>query len=81
MALALSDMSIYDEITVEYIRVKRSVIEESSIIEIDPCLSESVIEFIINEFPDIPVYIDPVSIGKARKLKNRIDRIHTLKLN
>ncbi len=81
MALALSDMSISDRITVDYIRLKRDQINESSIIEIDPCLSEEVIAFIINEFSHIPIFIDPVSIGKAEKLKNVLGGINTLKLN
>lgn len=81
MALALSDMSISDEITVEYIKKVKDVLEKSSIIEIDPCLSTEVIQYIIQEFKDIPIYLDPVSIGKSRKIKNSLGGIHTLKLN
>ena len=81
MALALSDMSISDQITVDYIRSKTDNIKKSAVIEIDPCLSEEVITYIVNEFSSIPVFIDPVSIGKAEKLRKIMDRIDTLKLN
>ena len=81
MALALSDMRISDRITVEYLESKRKVIEESSVIEVDPCLSEEVIRYVLDGFTDIPVFIDPVSIGKAEKIKDLTGKIHTLKLN
>ncbi len=81
MALALSDMSISDEISIDYIKSRRKVFEDACVIEIDPCLSAGVIEYIVDEFSDVPVFIDPVSMGKAHKLKNILGGIHTLKLN
>ena len=81
MALALSDMRISDRITVDYLESRREVIKGSSVIEVDPCLSEEVIRYVLDKFADIPVFIDPVSIGKAEKIKNLTGKIHTLKLN
>ncbi len=81
MALALSDMSISDEISREFIKRNRNILEDSSIIELDSCLSEKVIEYILSEYSNVPIYIDPVSIGKAKKIKNNLKGIHTLKLN
>ena len=81
MALALSDMSISGRITVEYLKSIREVIEASAVIEVDPCLSADVVAYVLEEYCDIPVFIDPVSIGKAKKIKNLLGKIDTLKLN
>ncbi len=81
MALALSDMSISDRITVEYLESVRDVIESSALIEVDPCLSGDVVAYVLEEYSSIPVFIDPVSIGKAKKIKNLLGKIDTLKLN
>lgn len=81
MALALSDMSISERITVEYLESIRDVIESSAVIEVDPCLSGDVVAYVLEEYSGIPVFIDPVSIGKAKKIKNLLGKIDTLKLN
>ncbi len=81
MALALSDMRISDRITVDYIETHRTLLEKAALIGIDPCLSENVIQHILARYSHIPLYIDPVSIGKSKKIKNRLQGIHTLKLN
>ena len=81
MALALSDMRISDRITVEYIKKHDTLLKEAALIEVDPCLSEEVIQYILAHYSYIPLYIDPVSIGKSKKIKNHLEGIHTLKLN
>ncbi len=81
MELALSDMRISDRITVEYIKSIDTLLRGAALIEIDPCLSGEVIQYILMHYSSIPLYIDPVSIGKSKKIKDRLGGIHTLKLN
>ena len=81
MELALSDMRISDKITVEYIESIDTLLRGAALIEIDPCLSGEVIQYILLHYSSIPLYIDPVSIGKSKKIKDRLNGIHTLKLN
>lgn len=81
MELALSDMRISDKITVEYIESIDTLLRGAALIEIDPCLSGEVIQYILLHYSSIPLYIDPVSTGKSKKIKDRLSGIHTLKLN
>ncbi len=81
MALALSDMRISDSITVKHIERIDTLLRKAALIELDPCLSEGVITYILTHYRDVPLYVDPVSLGKAKKIKNQLQGIHTLKLN
>ncbi len=81
MALALSDMSVLDRMTPEFIKSKSHIIKNSKIIILDAGLSSEVIEYILMNFKDNKIFLDPVSIKKARKIKNLIGKFHTIKLN
>ena len=79
MALALSDMTILNQISVEYIKGKKDILDGSGIIEMDTCLSEEVIDYVLSNYRN--VYVDPVSVTKAGKIEDNIGKVHTLKLN
>lgn len=81
MALALSDMHIMDRITIEYIQSKSHVLKNSAVIVLDTCLPTNVIEYILNNYRDKEILLDPVSIRKSRKIKHLIGGFHTIKLN
>lgn len=81
MAMALSDMSIVDRMTPEFIKSKSHIIKNSEIIVLDTCLSREVIEYILTNFKDNKILLDPVSIKKARRVKDIIGGFHTIKLN
>ncbi|MDA3940080.1 MAG: PfkB family carbohydrate kinase [Spirochaetia bacterium] len=81
MALALSDMTISDNINIEFLQGRDEVFKNSSAIVFDTCLSIEVMEYILNNYSDKPIYVDPVSVGKAKALKPLIGKVHTLKMN
>jgi pseudouridine kinase len=81
MALALSDMTIIGQMPKEHITQNQQMIENSELIVLDTCLSESMITHILDSFPNKPVIIDPTSIGKAKRMKNLIGRFDTIKMN
>ena len=81
MALALSDMSVLDRMTPEFIKSKSHIIKNSNIIILDAGLSTDTIEYILMNFKDNKVFLDPVSIKKARKVKHIVGKFHTIKLN
>ena len=81
MALALSDMTISDNITVDFLRSRSRIIENAEIIVMDTCLSTDVMDYILTRFMDKPIYVDPVSVGKARAIRNLTGKVHTLKMN
>ncbi|GMQ63065.1 carbohydrate kinase [Vallitalea maricola] len=81
MSIALSDMSIVDRMTPEFIKSKYHIIKNSEVIVVDTCLSRQVIEFILTNFKDKKILLDPVSIRKSRRVKDIIGGFHTIKLN
>lgn len=81
MALALSDMTISDNITVDFLKSISQILESAEIIVLDTCLATEVIDFILMRFTDKPIYIDPVSVGKAKAIKKSTGKVHTLKMN
>lgn len=81
MALALSDMTISDNLTKEYLRKKKDLIDSASVIVADTCLSTESLEYILESSHKNITCIDPVSVTKGRKLIPLVGRIHTLKMN
>lgn len=81
MALALSDMTISDKISVDFLESRSQILEAASVIVFDTCLSTEVMDYILTQFADKPIYVDPVSVGKAKAIKNLTGKIHTLKMN
>ena len=81
MALALSDMTISDKISVDFLESRSQTLENAEIITFDTCLSIKVMDYILTRYTDKPIYVDPVSVGKARAIKKLTGKIHTLKMN
>lgn len=80
MALAVSDMSICDEITPTYLSQNLSIINNAQIVVVDTNIPEESIKY-LTEHCTAPIFVDPVSISKASKLKPYLKNIHTLKPN
>lgn len=81
MSLALSDMSILDKMPTEHLRRKLPLINRAKLISVDAGLAQQSIEYILANCGNRPVFLDPVSIGKAKKVKHLIGGFHTIKLN
>lgn len=81
MQLALSYMDILEKVNVEYIQSKSHIIRDSLALVIDTNLSYEVIEYIVNNFNHIPIFLDTVSTKKSLKIKDIIGKFHTIKPN
>ena len=81
MVAAISQMDIYNHLTVDMIKTKKSVIENSRVCVLDTNLREDVINYILNNCRKVDFFVDTVSTTKAMKIKKNIGRFHTLKLN
>jgi pseudouridine kinase len=81
MALALSDMTISENISIEFLESRKKILEEAHSIVFDTCLGSDIMDYILSSFTDKPIYVDPVSVGKAKALKPSIGKVHTLKMN
>ena len=75
MEVAVSDMKILEEITVEYLRSKAYLIKESKIVVADTNIPEESIEYVVDlcKKVKVPLLIEPVSVEKARKLRKILD--------
>lgn len=81
MALALSSMEIYDEMTVEFIKDKNHIIQNSRLSIIDTNIPKDVIEYILLNNSNVDFFLDTVSTTKAKKVKDLIGYFHTIKPN
>jgi len=80
MALAVSDMSICEKITPEYLAEKLPLLQNAQVVVADTNIpAESLLW--LAENCSAPLFIDPVSTVKAKKLLPILDKIHTLKPN
>jgi pseudouridine kinase len=75
MEVAISDMQILDEITVEYLRSKAYLIKESKIVVMDTNIPEQSIEYVVDlcNKVKVPILVEPVSVEKAKKLRKLLD--------
>ena len=75
MEVAVSDMKILEEITVEYLRSKAYLIKESKIVVVDTNVPEESIEYVVDlcNKVKVPLLIEPVSVEKAKKLRKVLE--------
>ena len=81
MINAVSDMEIISSITPSYLKSIKDIILRSEIIITDTNISEASLGYLFNTFSKIPIFVDPVSTKKAKKISAFLDKIHTLKPN
>ena len=80
MHMALCDMSINKNITVNYLKKNENILKKAKIIFFDPSLPLDSIEYLINTFGE-KIYLDPLSDEYAKKIKPYINKIFALKPN
>ena len=81
MHLAMCDMSILKHINVEYIKKKAKVFKNASAIVLDPSLDNEVLEYIFDNYKNIPIFLDPISDVYAAKIKPYLEHIYCIKPN
>ncbi len=77
MEVAVSDMQILEEITVDYLMSKTYLIKESKMVVVDTNVPEQSIQYVV-EFCNkvkVPILIEPVSVEKAKKLTGVIESV------
>ena len=80
MALAVSDMSICEKITPEYLAENSSVLDNARVVVADANIPTESLRWLAENCA-APLFVDPVSTTKAEKLRNILGSIHTLKPN
>ncbi|MBO0959868.1 winged helix-turn-helix transcriptional regulator [Neobacillus sp. MM2021_6] len=81
--VSMADMNIYEKLTTSMFEEKWSHISASTAVFLDTNIPEECIRYVIKRCSDvhIPIYIEPVSPVKARKLPARLDGVELLILN
>jgi len=67
--------------TIEFIKGKKTVIDNSGLLVLDTNIPGDVLEYLLNEYKDKAIFLDTVSVSKAKKARNLIGNVHTLKTN
>lgn len=81
MVAAISSMDIYEKLTIDFIKDKKHVIEDSKLCVIDANIPGEVIEYIVTTYKGTDFFLDTVSTAKAKKIKELIGYFHTIKPN
>jgi len=81
MKVALSDMSITEDIDITYIKKNEDLIKNASLIVLDTNLEESVLEYIVHTFTESRFIVDTVSTTKAIKIIPLLSKLFCIKPN
>lgn len=81
MVVAVSDMSIVDTLNPVYFRKLLQKIDRSPYTVIDANLPQETIEYLAEELKETKLVLDPVSVAKAVKVANVLDKFYSVKLN
>lgn len=80
MSVAISDMNIYRHLTPEFIATKMDIINHASMVVVDTNIPEETIAYLA-ENCKAPIYADPVSCTKAKKLLPVLGKLHAITPN
>lgn len=78
--LALSDMKIYKNLTVEYFKKKVESINQSQAVVLDTGIPKETLEFLVKKIT-VPVFVRTVSGKKTGRIRNILPDIDTILLN
>ena len=80
MAVALSDMEVCNHITPGYLAANLPLLQNAQVVIADTNIPEEALVYLA-ENCQVPLFCDPVSTSKAKKILPILSRIHTLKPN
>ncbi|MFZ1389155.1 MAG: PfkB family carbohydrate kinase [Thiolinea sp.] len=81
LGIAVNDMAVLEHLTAEYLRVQHVLLEQAALIVADTNPSQDCLTALFEQSALTPIFIDPVSVQKAPKIRNHLAKIHTLKPN
>lgn len=81
MALAVNDMAILERITPGWLAPHAHRVAGAAALLLDCNLSEDALAWLFRQARGVPVFVDPVSAFKSRRLLPWLAGVHTLKVN
>ncbi|MBP3893756.1 MAG: MarR family transcriptional regulator [Atopobiaceae bacterium] len=80
MQVAINDMAILDELTGERLEARKDLVNGASLVLVDTNVPAATLEWVARNVC-APIFCDPISTVKARKLGGLLGSLHTLKPN
>lgn len=80
MVTAINDMDIVDLINPEFLEARLDFINQAALVVVDGNLSQEAIEW-LTDHVTVPIFVDPVSVAKAGRFSQVLDKIDTIKPN
>ena len=80
MALAVSDMDIYEHLTPAFVASRAPLLNNAQVVVMDTNIPADTIAWVA-EHVNLPIFVDPVSTVKAEKIRPILGKLHTLKPN
>lgn len=80
LSLAISDMEIIQSLTPELMEKKKTIIENAKLVVLDTNLRQDTLNYLFENIEQ-NYFVDTVSVTKAKKLKNHLKYIDTMKPN
>ncbi len=81
LSIAVNDMTVLKHLTAAYLIEKQAFLKQATLIVADTNLSRDCLNALFEQVTLVPIFIDPVSVQKAPKIRNQLAKIHTLKPN
>jgi pseudouridine kinase len=81
MVAAINDMAILERITPEQLAHKNDLLACADVFFLDCNMPAAALDWLFLQSRDRPVFVDPVSAFKCRRLLPWLGRVHTLKAN
>lgn len=81
MAWAVSQMDIMAELSAENLRKEELWLENAAALVLDTNLSAGALDWLTSRYRHLPIWVDPVSVEKARRLGNLLGALYALKPN
>jgi pseudouridine kinase len=79
--IAINDMAVLEQVTASYLNSKQDLLQQAALLVADTNLSQACLAQLFAQASHTPIFIDPVSVPKAPKIRPYLAQIHTLKPN
>lgn len=77
----VADLSVLSVLSPAYMEQQKTAIEQSEALCLETNTSPEVIDWLLAQEWEIPLYLDPVSTHLASRIQSQIGRFHTVKAN
>lgn len=79
LEMALGNNDIYKSMDKEFLERKADILKSCKIVGIDGNVSEDALKYAVEVLKDTLLFLDPVSVSSAKKVKEIIGKFHTIK--